>query len=98
MDILENFTDKNGVRVQPYFAAFMIEYGFDTLEEANEMGPYFYMEWNQKRWREYERLSAIGSGFRPFHRKEFHFWLNGLALDKLAQRYVEQYARDTEAA
>jgi hypothetical protein len=85
--VLDNFRDNSGELIQPYYAAFMIEFGFPTVEEGrNDQGNQMpFMLWIQARWREF----GVPEKDMPFHREGFHKWLSDRALDQLARISVE---------
>lgn len=77
MDI-RNFTDSTGERVQPYFAAFMIERGYERAREPFERDGHNleYMEWNGARWAEFERENGYPHDhIRSSRADEFTDWL-----------------------
>ena len=88
---IENHHDANGEAIQPYYAAFMIERGYQTLAEASaEYGNQTeYVIWNGDRWREFSRRFGVTPEDRPYHRADFLNWLSDRALDHLARNSVE---------
>lgn len=89
--VLENYRDSTGAEIQPYYAAFMIEHGFRTVEEGrNEQGNQTpYMLWIQSRWGDFQSALGISQRQRYQYRTEFHQWLSRRALDHLARNAVE---------
>lgn len=89
--VLDNFQDASGELIQPYYAAFMIEFGYTTTEQGkNEQGNQTpFMLWMHERWMEFQANQGITERQRQFYRAEFHEWLSGRSLDRLAQLHVE---------
>lgn len=89
--VLENFRDDSGDLIQPYYAAFMIEFGFSTVEEGrNERGNQTpFMFWIQARWREFGAVAGITERERAFNRPQFHKWISDRSLDFIARKHVE---------
>jgi hypothetical protein len=90
--VIDNYRDANGEAVQPYYAAYMIEFGYRTpADAAAEHGQqWHYVVWNSLRWEEFERLNGIQPGsVRSLYATEFHAWLAARALDHLARIHVE---------
>lgn len=91
MALIENFRDAAGERVQPYFAAYMIEMGYRTIKEAFAIdgsgAP--YMAWNRIRWDEFCAPRKIVSHVRRAHVAEFTAWLDRRVIDHAARNHVE---------
>ena len=90
--IINNYRDANGEAVQPYYAAFMIEFGYRTPADAKEStgGNFEYMGWINARWGEF--FASLGIK-RPDHSRpyaeQFCDWLEHRATDQLARAHVE---------
>lgn len=95
--VLDNYHDADGQAIQPYYAAFMIEFGARTVEEAQAASIELeghrnlgFMFWIQKRWAEYEAAHGLKrNGQRGLYRSEFDKWLESRALDRLARDCIE---------
>lgn len=90
--IISNFRDINGEAVQPYYAAFMVERGYLSLEDTRaEAGSNCdFMEWVNDSWNEF--FSSIGVKRPPFSRpyaEKFTEWLDCKTTDRIARLYVE---------
>lgn len=92
---IESFRDADGVPVQEYFAAFMIERGIARLaaprQERTERNVDF-MGWINDRWSELERRKGFTSLQRGLHRADMLGYLNERALDHIARNKVEAAA------
>lgn len=75
---IRSFRDADGVQVQPYMAAYMIEHGFRTCAERKEVdrGNAAYLVWNRARWAEFNADHGISSALAssPFA-DDFLAWL-----------------------
>ncbi len=79
MSDLRNFTDADGRRVQPLFAAFMLERGYDRSSHIFERDGHGgeYLQWNDKRWAEFEHENGYPFDyFRSSRMEEFIDWLS----------------------
>lgn len=92
--LIDNYRDANGQAIQPYYAAYMIEFGYRTPEEAAEKtgNQVEYMCWNSTRWAEFDALHGFKLDDRCYHRDEFRQWLAARALDHVARNHVEALA------
>jgi hypothetical protein len=90
--ILDTFTDADGIPVQEYFAAFMIERGYTHLtvpaRDRTERNVDF-MGWIQDRWQELEARHGFTNLERGLHRKDMLDYLEDRALDHVARNVVE---------
>ena len=90
--ILDTFKDADGIPVQPYFAAFMLEKGIDRLtvpqpERANRNVE--FIDWMDGRWRELEARLGFSWNQRTQHTNDMLDWLEERAVDHVARNTVE---------
>lgn len=72
---LDAFRDTDGKEVQPYFAAFMVERGFSTVEEAMAPSGAAFMFWIAARWRDFCSPRRIPDQNKLLFQHEFKQWL-----------------------
>jgi hypothetical protein len=90
--ILDTFKDADGLPVQEYYAAFMIERGIKRLtappqERAARNAD--FMGWMQDRWSELEGLRGFTNLERGLHRNDMLDYLDARAVDHVARNQVE---------
>ncbi len=89
---INNFRDATGTEIQPYYAAYMIEFGYRTPSEAKAAagGNFDFMSWIGARWNEFFASKSMKTPeFKSRWACEFCEWLNGRSLDHLARQSVE---------
>ncbi len=71
---IRNYRDAEGVPVQPYYAAFMIEHGRQLIGGGIQVNLQ-YMRWINARWDEFCTPRGIPAHRRGLHAAEFTDWL-----------------------
>lgn len=79
-----------------YYAAFLLEHGYRSREEAHEASfsqlghrNLAYIAWICARCREFEGFAGIKPEARAFHRDQFTAWLAARSVDHQARAHVE---------
>jgi hypothetical protein len=91
--LIKNYRDADGQAVQPYFAAFMIEHGYERASDPFKRDGHNcrFMEWNSARWAEFEREHGypVAHHTRNCRSAEYIEWLDRRSLDFAARNFVE---------
>lgn len=91
-NVISNYRDAFGADIQPYYAAYMIEFGYRSPAEAKAIagGNFDFMAWIGARWNEFFASKNMKTpDFKSRWADEFTEWLNGRALSQLARQSVE---------
>lgn len=77
LNIISDFVDYDGERIQPYYAAFMIEHGFCTARHCwKAHGGSGYIAWNSRKWSEFLCLKKLPKDAPTRHlAAKFEDWL-----------------------